>query len=209
MLTPYEITSMFIGQHPKSRVIQFTLTRRNMPFRDLHAATAEMVRAYDLLMGLRFHFALGTFRQVDITHEDWIYHPHLHCLLVVPGVYFSRSAYIYVQARALSAAWRVALGVDYQPIVNLEPVRSLGAWFGYLQKKRLPVAMPDIAITQFGSGLAELERQLMSQEEEHGTGNGSAIRGQLAGQQTEVDGRRGRHRLATGGASVAYPNEPT
>jgi len=168
MFNAFEITEMFLGQHPKSQPITFTLTRRNMPFRDFHNAVEGMLRAFDLLAQLRLFFALGTFRHLEVTRDDGAYHPHLHCLMVVPPWYFSQSTKVYLHPRELSAMWGVALGVDYVPVTNMRSVRGIGnlaAWFRYLEHKP-PVHLSDIPISEFGRGLAELERRLMSQEEE-------------------------------------------
>ena len=164
MRTAYEITESFLRQNPRTRAITFTLTRKNLPFRDLHNAVSEMCRAYDLLSGLRLWFALGTYRYVDVTlpRGDEC-HPHLHCLMVVNSSYFNRANQVYVQARDLGPLWQIALGADYEPVTNLKAVPQLynvERWFGYLEDKRPPVTLADIEIAKFGGRLAELERRL-------------------------------------------------
>lgn len=168
MFTDFQITEMFLRKNPRARPITFTLTRRNMPFRDLHNAVVEMSRAYDMFAGLRLWFALGTFRHFEVTFpQNDECHPHIHCLMVVGSDYFSPANKVYVHARELGSFWKIALGVDYEPVTDMRAVRELynvARWFDYLEAPS--VHLTDVRISKFGGRLAELERQLRSQEEE-------------------------------------------
>lgn len=199
MHSAFDVTEMFLGQHYKSQAVSFCLTRRNMPFREFHNAVVGMLQAFDILAELRLHFALGTYRHLEVTHHGDDYHPHLHCLMIVEPWYWSPASRVYMRPEQLTRAWRVALGVDYDTVTKFTGIRTLGnlaAWFRYLDQD-CPVHLADIQIAKFGSGLAELERRLMSQEEDTAYGRGTDFRGQLSRHQSNGQGGRRRQELAT------------
>lgn len=191
-MTPFKLTEFFIRENKQERPkpISFCLTIRNMPYRDFHNAVVGMLRAFDRLAGLGLRFALGTYRHLEVTYNG-NYHPHLHCLMIVPGAYFAPAARIYLNAPELSEMWAIALGVDYQTVTAISRVDDLASWFGYLRKP-MPLHLADIQIAKFGGGLAKLERRLMSQKEDIAYGRGTDFRSQLARNQS--DGQGGGHR---------------
>lgn len=169
MTEAVEIVEIFLGQNPKTQPITFTLTRANVPYIRFQHAVESMDTAFDLLVDLAlFKVALGSYRHLEVTRprEDE-YHPHLHCLIVVPSAYFSQRSMLYVHPRELSKLWGRALGVEYLPVTNMRAVRnieSLRKWFHYLQKPATDYARV-IETSKFGGRLAELEQRMLSRED--------------------------------------------
>lgn len=78
---------------------------------------------------------LGYYRTLEITRnldEDawrneskWYgsYHPHLHVLLVVRPSYFTRG---YISQKKWTTQWKKAAKLDYDPIIDIRPLRPKG-----------------------------------------------------------------------------------
>ena len=123
------------------RFIFLTLTVRNMEGPELGAALTELTGAWNKLLQHRAikRAVLGWFRAVEITrgdnrwhktrtgarrfYEDKGYHPHIHAVLAVPSDYFSGTG-LYLTKDELIEHWRVALGVSYDPSIDIEVTRA-------------------------------------------------------------------------------------
>ena len=67
---------------------------------------------------------LGYVRSTEITiNKNGTYHQHMHVLLFVKPTYFKDSVN-YINQAGWSKLWQRAMKLDYQPIVNVEAVRS-------------------------------------------------------------------------------------
>lgn len=111
----------------RPRWVFLTLTVRNCPWEELKETVGWMNRAFysrsfarSSLFGRSFW---GWIRSLEITrgNEPKSFHPHFHCLLLTDEDYFSDSARYYSQ-QELVDMWAAALGVDYQPIVDVQAV---------------------------------------------------------------------------------------
>lgn len=66
----------------------------------------------------------GWFRGVEVTYNRSTdtYHPHIHALLIVDRSYFrSRD---YMETSEIVERWRLACGLDYDPVCHLQRVRA-------------------------------------------------------------------------------------
>lgn len=66
----------------------------------------------------------GYFRSMEITinEEDDTYHPHLHVLLALDSVYYSKSESYYRDHKTWVSLWRDSMGLDYDPRVMVQAV---------------------------------------------------------------------------------------
>lgn len=65
----------------------------------------------------------GTFRSLEVTRNKFnnTFHPHLHCILVVPGDYFING---YLSQREWTELWQKACKLEYNPIVHIEKFKQ-------------------------------------------------------------------------------------
>lgn len=103
-----------------------TLTLRNCAAPELNATTDKLLGAFARLKraALWQRAVRGSYRALEITYnkEADTYHPHLHILATVDGSYFDSSNADYIDKTRLINAWRRALGVDYDPSVDIEGI---------------------------------------------------------------------------------------
>ena len=52
------------------------------------------------------------------------YHPHLHCILVVPADYFDIKSTKYISQEKFSQSWQGCLKAEYMPIVDVRVIRT-------------------------------------------------------------------------------------
>lgn len=120
----YQALPDILGQHPTARFVFLTLTVRNCEVSELRETIQAMNKAWRRLV-LRKEFAsvMGWVRTTEVTKsENDQAHPHFHCLLMVPGWYFSGAA--YVKKEDWQRSWKEALRLDYDPIVDVRAVKA-------------------------------------------------------------------------------------
>ena len=109
--------------------IFLTLTVRNCDGAELSKTMDKLMKSWMKLSKRKEFLAAvkGWYRGLEVTHNidetsefyD-TYHPHFHCLLAVNKSYFKSRDYLTKDEWA--ELWRSALGVDYEPIVDVRKV---------------------------------------------------------------------------------------
>ena len=125
----------------KARFIFVTLTIENVRGEVLRDTIDELNKAFTYITAKSRTFApakklkenlLGYMKAEEITYnadrDD--FHPHIHAILEVRPSYFKGGGYI--KQKDWTALWRSALGVDYDPLVDVRfqstrPVRGATA----------------------------------------------------------------------------------
>ncbi len=123
----YEAIPQLAQAYPAARWIFLPLTVRNCAPGDLRQTLRAMSGGWNRLREhAEMRDVLGWVRGVEVTRkpENRTAHPHFHNLLLVKSTYFRGDHYI-TQAR-WTAAWRKAMRLDYDPIVDVRAVRSRG-----------------------------------------------------------------------------------
>lgn len=113
-------------QRKTGRFLFLTLTAENASGENLKQEIRKMGRAVYKLFQYKkpAKNLLGYVRSTEITvNKNGTYHQHMHVLLFVKPTYFKDSAN-YINQAGWSKLWQRAMKLDYQPIVNIEAVRS-------------------------------------------------------------------------------------
>jgi len=123
----YQALPQIIEQYPTSRFLFLTLTVRNCQVEELRETIRWMNHAWGKFIKRRriARQVQGWIRATEVTKnpKDDTAHPHFHCFLMVPASYFKGDNYI--KAEDWQEMWRQSLGVDYQPITNIKPVKDV------------------------------------------------------------------------------------
>lgn len=101
-----------------------TLTIKNCPGEELSKHIDILIKGYDLFFKRRpLSFILGSFRSLEVTYNKLTntFHPHLHCILVMPSDYYSR---YYVSQKKFSEYWKECIKSEYIPIVHVEKIKN-------------------------------------------------------------------------------------
>lgn len=114
----------------KLRWIFLTLTIKNCEANRLKETVDYMMKSWNRFIGYkRIKEAVrGYFRALEITKNrnphsksNGTYHPHFHVLICVQPSYFKGGKYI--KQKEWQAFWKRAAKLDYDPIVDIRPVR--------------------------------------------------------------------------------------
>ncbi|MCP4113254.1 MAG: protein rep [Desulfobacteraceae bacterium] len=111
--------------NPKNRFLFLTLTERNVtaPFLD-DAIDRNFKAWHKMTRWVEWESSVcGSFRSFEVTwnprRKD--FHHHLHAILEVRPSYFGK---YYLSQADYARMWRNALGLDYTPVVYVEPVKA-------------------------------------------------------------------------------------
>ena len=111
--------------------IFLTLTMRNCVSSDLADCITLLLKSWSRMMNSKqnrkpFRIAVGWFRALEITYnkKDGTWHPHIHAILLVRPDYFDKEKDDYISQEDWIAEWRWALGVDYDPRVDVRTVKG-------------------------------------------------------------------------------------
>lgn len=111
--------------------IFLTLTMRNCVSSDLADCISLLLKSWSRMMNSKqnrrpFRIAVGWFRALEITYnkKDGTWHPHIHAILLVRPDYFDKEKDDYISQEDWIAEWRWALGVDYDPSVDVRTVKG-------------------------------------------------------------------------------------
>ncbi len=112
-----------LAQHPTARFVFLTLTQENVSIGQLRVTLHQMGKAWERLSQRKvFRVVLGWIRTTEVTRsKDGKAYPHFHVLLMVAANYFTKH---YVAHPQWVEMWRVALRVEYSPIVDIRRVKS-------------------------------------------------------------------------------------
>ena len=117
----------------KARFIFVTLTVQNVQGDALRETIDNLKKAFTYITAKSRNFApakklkknlLGYMKAEEITYnaERDDFHPHIHAILEVRPSYFKGNEYI--KQKDWTALWRSALGVDYDPIVDVRNIKG-------------------------------------------------------------------------------------
>ena len=136
----------------KARFIFVTLTVQNVRGDVLQETIDELNRAFKYIVDKHQTFApakklkenlLGYMKAEEITYnadrDD--FHPHIHAILEVRPSYFRGDGYI--KQKDWTAMWRAALGVDYDPLVDVRNIKG-GTAKAVAEVAKYPVKMDNI-----------------------------------------------------------------
>ncbi len=120
----------YLAVHPDHQALLLTLTMKNMSAEKLRYWVDKLLNAFRKLFRYK---AVATaisawWRVLEITRnaETGELHPHLHVILLVPPSYFKKAAGLYITQAKWVSLFRKALGVDYNPICDIRPLRGVG-----------------------------------------------------------------------------------
>ena len=136
----------------KVRFIFVTLTIQNVRGEDLRDTIDRLNKAFKYIVDKHQTFApaqklkenlLGYMKAEEITYnaERDDFHPHIHAILEVRPTYFSGDGYI--KQKDWTALWRAALGVDYDPLVDVRNIKG-GTAKAVAEVAKYPVKMNSI-----------------------------------------------------------------
>lgn len=115
--------------------LSLTLTLRNCQAGDLAATLDTVTDGWYAMTHSRKWRGLvrGWYRALEITCNlsAGTYHPHLHCILMVPRSYWHMAASARLEQREIAGAWGHALGVDYTPIVDIRTMYNADVDSGF------------------------------------------------------------------------------
>lgn len=119
----YKILPRVVRDYPKYRWLFLTLTIKNCPITELRDTLQWMSKSWQRFVQRKKFPAVGWIRSTEVTKsKDGTAHPHFHCLLLVKPSYFSGKDYMKQQDWV--ELWRESLRVDYQPILDIRPVKK-------------------------------------------------------------------------------------
>ncbi len=109
--------------YPSHRFIFATLTQRNCPISELRSNLIHLGESFVRLTRNKAWSVTGWVRSTEITRNSSTgeAHPHYHCLLMVPPVYFGRD---YLSTAKWAEKWQKSLKVDYLPIVHFKAIKA-------------------------------------------------------------------------------------
>lgn len=112
-------------QFPNARWLFLTLTVRNCKTENLRDTVQHMAQSWQRFVQRAGWPAKGWIRALEVTHgDDGLSHPHYHCLLMVPGYYFSGPRYL--SHEKWRQRWKEAARLDYDPMVHITVVKDRG-----------------------------------------------------------------------------------
>lgn len=135
----------------KVRFIFVTLTIQNVRGEDLRDTIDQLNKAFTYITAKSRTFApaqklkenlLGYMKAEEITYnaERDDFHPHIHAILEVRPSYFRDG---YIKQKDWTALWRAALGVDYDPLVDVRNIKG-GTAKAVAEVAKYPVKMDSI-----------------------------------------------------------------
>jgi plasmid rolling circle replication initiator protein Rep len=118
----------FLTKHPGTRPIFVTLTQKATPSYDLWVAVNQILMAFSKLMRRAAikRAVLAWVRSVETTRNPhtgfWM--AHLHCIFIVGPDYFERGSKTYLSYPKLRELWKACLRADYEPQVDIRPLKG-------------------------------------------------------------------------------------
>lgn len=119
----YKVLPKVIEEYPTARYLFLTLTVKNCGITELRDTLKWMNKGFSRLSQLKDWPALGYLKTVEVTkgRDRVSAHPHFHCLLMVKASYFGRN---YIKQDEWVEMWRKSLRVDYNPILDVQALKS-------------------------------------------------------------------------------------
>jgi plasmid rolling circle replication initiator protein Rep len=143
-------TAMILAEK-KARFIFVTLTVRNIQGHELSNTINKMNQAFKYLTSKGQTFALakdlkknllGYMKAEEITYNSktGTFHPHIHAIFEVKPSYFKNG---YMRKKAWITLWRSALGVDYDPSIDVRNIKG-GTAKAVAEVAKYPVKMDTV-----------------------------------------------------------------
>lgn len=112
------------------RFLFITLTLKNCAITDLKTTISHLNKSFTRLAKRRTWPGLGYLKSVEVTRgHDGSAHPHLHVIVGVKPSYFSHG---YIRQAEWVQAWRECLKVDYNPMLDVQALKSDDSMVGLL-----------------------------------------------------------------------------
>jgi plasmid rolling circle replication initiator protein Rep len=111
-------------EFPTARWILLTLTCSNCPITELRSTIDHLNKSYRKLTLRKDFPAIGWIKAIEVTNKDprpSYAHPHLHCLLMVPGGYFAGKNYI--NQKQWQVIWQECLKQEKPPIIHIKAIK--------------------------------------------------------------------------------------
>lgn len=133
----------FLDQHPGLQGVMITLTGgKTVPSHRLKAHVARNIRAFgELMQRVRLKRAVVAWvRALELTRNahsgEW--HVHIHaCVFVDRAAYFRRNSPLFITVPVLRKLWQKQLRLDYEPVVDIRPLRGVTSPLGDEGRKSL------------------------------------------------------------------------
>lgn len=120
----------WVAEREETVPIFLTLTVRNCPGKELADTIDKLLKSWSRMMNSKsnrkpWKVSLGWFRALEITYNkaENTWHPHIHAIVLVEPDYFTDETK-YIDQPSWIAEWRRALGVDYDPSVDVRTVKG-------------------------------------------------------------------------------------
>jgi len=132
----------YLDQNPGMQGVMVTLTLKNCTSAKLPATVNKVIRAAGELMQRRAikRAWLAWVRSLELTRnpdtDEWHVHAHL-CVFVEREKYFRRGSPLFITVQMLRAMWRKQLKADYDPVVDIRPMRGVTSPLGDEGRKSL------------------------------------------------------------------------
>lgn len=128
----YEVSKILDTAKELNEEVEFlflTLTVKNVDLKALKGTIKTVHNAFNKLTKYKrvANVVQGYIRSTEITINQKTNqaHPHVHAVLVVPKGYARRKQLRrYIDVNEWQALWRKALKVDYDPVVNIQKIKS-------------------------------------------------------------------------------------
>ena len=145
-----QITDMILAEK-KAQFIFVTLTVRNVEGHELSDTITMLNQAFKYLTSKGQNFApakelkkflLGYMKAEEVTYnaKTDTFHPHIHAIFEVKPSYLKKG---YMTKKAWIALWRSALGVDYDPSVDVRNIKG-GTAKAVAEVAKYPVKMDTV-----------------------------------------------------------------
>lgn len=127
----YKTLPKIVDDYPTARFLFLTLTVKNCQIHELREYLSWMNKGFSRLIRLKAFPAIGYLKTVEVTlgRDGRSSHPHFHCLLMVAPSYFGKN---YIRKDEWVAMWRNSLRVDYNPILDVQALKSNDSLVGLL-----------------------------------------------------------------------------
>ena len=119
----YKALPKVIEDYSKYRWLFLTLTLKNCALTDLRESLDHMNKSFKRLTERKAFPGVGWIKSVEVTRgrDGQSAHPHIHCLMMVKPSFFKKN---YLSQKKWVELWKNCLRVDYQPILDVQAIRS-------------------------------------------------------------------------------------
>lgn len=130
-----------LSKNPGHRGLMVTLTMKNSLSHELRHVVGKFIKACGELMGRKAvtEPVKAWVRALELTRnlETGEWHVHAHCVWFVEAGYFRANSPLYITHKKLGKLWRKQLKLDYDPIVDIRPLRGVKSPLGPEGRKSL------------------------------------------------------------------------